>query len=136
MLSTRKDLLSRQWCAALGQSHNRVTPMPRAHASRGAKCLRFTRPLACAHIDWTVRTSGSIACLYRARLCEGQDVAAKIRSPRVRERMLTDFALLSIGTGAAQRVSLLVLESMIKEFDTDVDFQAESIPTLLAALNS
>ncbi|MCA1561448.1 MAG: hypothetical protein LC744_04780 [Chloroflexi bacterium] len=32
--------------------------------------------------------------------------------------------------------SFLVLESMIKEFDTDVDFQAEPIPTLPAALNS
>ena len=31
-------------------------------------------------------------------------------------------------------VSLLVLEGMINQFDTDVDFQAEAIPTLLTAL--
>ena len=31
-------------------------------------------------------------------------------------------------------LSLLVLEGMINEFDVDVDFQAEAIPTLLTAL--
>jgi ubiquinone biosynthesis protein len=33
-------------------------------------------------------------------------------------------------------LSLLVLEGMINEFDVDVDFQAEAIPTLLAVLRS
>ncbi|MEV0083531.1 AarF/UbiB family protein [Saccharopolyspora sp. NPDC050642] len=32
-------------------------------------------------------------------------------------------------------LSMLVLEGMINEFDVDVDFQAEAIPTLLPALN-
>ncbi|AZQ73685.1 AarF/ABC1/UbiB kinase family protein [Streptomyces luteoverticillatus] len=33
-------------------------------------------------------------------------------------------------------MSLLVLEGMINEFDVDVDFQGEAIPTLLTALNT
>jgi ubiquinone biosynthesis protein len=33
-------------------------------------------------------------------------------------------------------VSLLVLEGMINEFDVNVDFQAEAIPTLITALRA
>lgn len=105
LLSTRKDLLPPHWCEVLGQLHDRVDPMPAAHA-RAALTAAYPpgTPWPFAEFDWTPAASGSIACVYRARLHDGRQVAVKVRRPEIRDRMLADFALLGIGARAMQRL--------------------------------
>lgn len=103
LLSTRKDLLPQEWCAALGQLHDRVTPMTRAQAETAlvaAYRVRSRWPFVA--FDWAPAASGSIACVYRATLRDGRSVAVKVRRPHIRERMQADFALLSKGARAMQ----------------------------------
>lgn len=105
LLSTRKDLLSPQRCAVLGQLHDRVAPMSRAQAEDAVR--HAYGPAAqwpFADFDWTPRASGSIACVYRASLRGGREVAVKVRRPRIRERMLADFTLLGMGAKTVQRI--------------------------------
>jgi len=105
LLSTRKDLLPPHWCEALGRLHDRVDPMTTAQART---TLAAAYPTAAdwpfAEFDWTPTASGSIACVYRARLRDGREVAVKVRRPRIRRRMLADFALLGMGARVMQRM--------------------------------
>jgi ubiquinone biosynthesis protein len=48
--------------------------------------------------------SGSIACVYRARLHDGREVAVKVRRPDIARRMRADFRLLAAGAGLGQRL--------------------------------
>lgn len=103
LLSTRADLLPRTWCAVLGRLHDRVGPMPHAVARR-AISLGYPRGAPFADVDWTVVASGSIACVYRARLPDGTEVAVKVRRPGIARRMYADFRLLSLGAQAGQHL--------------------------------
>jgi ubiquinone biosynthesis protein len=105
LLSTRKDLLSQEWCATLGQLHDRVAPMTRAQAETAVEDAYPSRARwPFVDFEWAPAASGSIACVYRATLRDGRPVAVKVRRPRIRERMQADFALLSKGARAMQWV--------------------------------
>jgi ubiquinone biosynthesis protein len=104
LLSTRKDLLSPQWCEVLGQLHDRVDPMPTAQARRALAAAYAGTNWPFAEFDWVAAASGSIACVYRARLHDGRAVAVKVRRPEIRSRMLADFALLGMAARAVQRI--------------------------------
>lgn len=105
LLSTRRDLLPPAWCDALGQLHDRVAPMSRDQV-RLALDRAYPRdtPWPFVDFDWTPAASGSIACVYRARLHDGRVVAVKVRRPWLHERMRADFLLLSMAARATQRV--------------------------------
>jgi ubiquinone biosynthesis protein len=57
-----------------------------------------------ADFDSRVVASGSIACVYRARLLDGRDVAVKVRRPGIARRMQADFRLLVVTAGWTQRL--------------------------------
>ncbi|WP_409495926.1 ABC1 kinase family protein [Amycolatopsis sp. cmx-11-12] len=104
LLGTRQDLLPPHLCAALGRLHDRVDPMTRAQAEEVCTHAYRERTWPFKEFDWTPSASGSIACVYRARLHDGREVAVKVRRPRIRERMHADFALLGKGASVIQRV--------------------------------
>lgn len=98
LLSTRRDLLPPEVCDTLAQLYDRVPPMRREAAERAVRrAYRTTNALPFAEFDWTPVASGSIACVYRARLRDGRQVAVKVRRPGISERMRADFALLAAG---------------------------------------
>lgn len=105
LLSTRRDLLRPELCKVLDQLHDRVAPMPRAQAETAVKyAYRSCPSWPFAEFCWTPVASGSIACVYRARLHDGCDVAVKVRRPEIRERMRADFVLLGKGARAIERM--------------------------------
>jgi ubiquinone biosynthesis protein len=105
LLSTRKDLLPVPWCEAMGRLHDRVGPMPTQDAERAlARAYPPIRPWPFDRFDWTPVASGSIACVYRARLCDGRDVAVKLRRPDIGEHMRADLALLGVGATVIQHL--------------------------------
>lgn len=50
-------------------------------------------------------------------------------------KLQRDFGVFAAAEFAFPLLSLLVLEGMIKEFDSEVDFQAEAVPVLMASLS-
>ena len=108
MISTRADLLSPAWCAALGRLTDRMEPMPAADCRRAlAACYPPGRDWPFAAFDQRALASGSIACVYRGRLHDGREVAVKVRRPGIARGMHADFRLLALGAGAAQRMPRL-----------------------------
>jgi len=105
LLSTRKDLLPSSWCEALGRLHDQVGPMSVQDTERAlARGYPPIRPWPFERFDWTPVASGSIACVYRARLFDGRDVAVKLRRPDIEEHMRADLALLSAGATVIQHL--------------------------------
>ncbi|MFJ9431935.1 ABC1 kinase family protein [Streptomyces sp. NPDC101490] len=93
--STREDVLPPRACAALGRLHDSVEPMRPRDVHRAL--VEHFGP------DWAeslpdLRTeplgSGSIACVYPARLRDGRQVAVKLRRPRLTDTVRRDVAIL------------------------------------------
>jgi ubiquinone biosynthesis protein len=105
LLSTRADLLTPAWCAALAGLHDRVGPM-RPGALRRALAIAYPpgTPWPFAALDREPLASGSIACVYRARLHDGREAAVKVRRPGLTPVMRADFRLLAAGAGVGQRM--------------------------------
>ncbi|WP_305788068.1 ABC1 kinase family protein [Symbioplanes lichenis] len=105
LLSTRADLLPPHWCEALSALRDDVGPVS---PERTRRALERAYPAApdwpFAAFDWTATASGSIACVHRARLLDGREVAVKIRRPGISRRMRADFRLLAAGAGLGQAV--------------------------------
>ena len=104
LLSTRADLLSPSWCAALGRLTDRMDPMPGVSARRALAGYARGRDWPFAEIDSVPLASGSIACVYRARLRDGRAVVVKVRRPGIARRMAADFRLLAAGAAALERL--------------------------------
>ncbi|WP_461119429.1 ABC1 kinase family protein [Saccharothrix stipae] len=106
LLSTRKDVLPPSWCDRLGRLHDRVRPMTGAQAA-DALARAYPDRWPFTRFDRTPCASGSIACVYRAELADGREVAVKLRRPGIDRRMHADFALLSLGAGVLERLPWL-----------------------------
>ncbi|MEU4620079.1 AarF/UbiB family protein [Actinoplanes sp. NPDC023801] len=104
LLSTRRDVLPGPVCEALGELTDRVPPMPAAAARAAVDSAYRGRPWPFAAIDETAVASGSIACVYRATLLDGREVAVKVRRPGIGGLMATDFRLLRMGAALMQRL--------------------------------
>lgn len=104
LLSTRSDVLPPRWCAVLGRLHDRVDPMPAEEALRVLDQAYGAGGWPFEEFDRRVVASGSIACVYRARLRDGRQVAVKVRRPGIARRMRADFRLLAAGAGLGQRL--------------------------------
>jgi ubiquinone biosynthesis protein len=108
LLSTRADLLSPQLCQALGVLRDDVDPIS-ARQIRIALERAYPTEESWPFADFCGRAvaSGSIASVYRARLCNGRDVAVKVRRPGIEHRMQADFRLLAAAASGAQRLRRL-----------------------------
>ena len=104
LLGTRGDLVSPAWCAALGRLHDRVGLLPHEKVRLALETAYPTgRDWPFAEFDWSPVATGSIACVYRARLRDGRTVAVKVRRPRIAGRMRADFRLLRVGAAVGER---------------------------------
>jgi ubiquinone biosynthesis protein len=104
IFSTRRDTMPAQLADEMGKLHDAVRPMSRRHAERALAAARAAQPaLRPESVDLTAVASGSIACVYRAVLRDGQVVALKLKRPSIDERMRADLALLQAMTRLAQR---------------------------------
>ncbi|MGV9308792.1 ABC1 kinase family protein [Nonomuraea sp. NPDC003727] len=104
LLSTRQDLLPREICEALGRLHDQVAPMSEQDAREAVRSAYAGRPWPFADFDWEPIASGSIACVYRAVLTDGRQVAVKVRRVGIAPRMRADFALAESGARLMQRL--------------------------------
>ncbi|KZM73256.1 hypothetical protein AWN90_31795 [Nocardia terpenica] len=104
LLSTRRDVLSENWCDALAELHDQVPPMPARTARRILRVAYPAGEISAERVDWGSVASGSIACVYRADLPDGSSVAIKIRRPGVQARIQDDFALMRAGARLMQHL--------------------------------
>lgn len=100
--ASREDLLPELVCRSLRRLHSDVPPMARRDVLRQlAKGYGAGSASPFASIDPYPLGSGSIACVYRARTRDGQDVALKIRRPGIEARLARDVRLIAAAAGVA-----------------------------------
>ncbi|GGK76511.1 ABC1 kinase family protein [Mangrovihabitans endophyticus] len=104
LLSTRADLVSPSWRAALGRLHDRVDPMRPGERRRTLQAAYPPGRWPFHELGDHAVGSGSVACVYRGTLHDGRDVAVKVRRPGIAERMHADLRLLTLGAGLGQRL--------------------------------
>lgn len=92
---SRADVLPPGVCRALARLHDAVTPMSR-HELEVALTRTFGAdwPSTLIELDPEPVGSGSIACVYRARLADGEVVAVKVRRPDLEATVRKDVAIL------------------------------------------
>ena len=105
ILGTRRDVLPTVLCNELSALRDEVPPLDPA-ASRAALGAVYGAELdrLFAEVDFTAVAGGSVACVYRARLRDGSDVAVKLRRPSIERLMVADLALIRHGAGLAARL--------------------------------
>ncbi|MEV0774244.1 ABC1 kinase family protein [Streptomyces sp. NPDC050433] len=93
--STREDVMPPRVCGALRRLHDAVEPM-RPDDVRRALTEHFGPDWADVLRDFSPEPlgSGSIACVYPARLADGTPVAVKLRRPDLTDVMRRDVAIL------------------------------------------
>lgn len=144
LLGTRLDLLPAELCAAFSRLYDDV-PAISPQAARALVAARLGAPVETvfSHFDYQAVASGSIACVYRATLLDGTEVAVKLRRPEVEEIITSDLRLLSWGTAVLARTPLMrglpavaAVRQMSQAVAGQLDFTAEatSLLRLSAAL--
>ncbi len=146
ILSTRRDVMPQALCARLSTLQDSVAPMSAAQ-TRGALAAIYGPELDTifAEIDYEPVASGSVACVYRGRLADGQEVAIKLQRPAIEKVMATDLALIArIGALVARLPWFrgvpvcVVLDHLCDAIHAQLDFlrEAESLERLRGNLSS
>lgn len=95
LLSTRVDVLPPELCDRLAELHDDVAPMDAATARRLVEERLGGRvDELFAEFDATAVAGGSIACVFRAVLYDGEVVAVKLRRPGVDDLLRADFTMM------------------------------------------
>jgi ubiquinone biosynthesis protein len=95
MLSTRPDLVPPRVCSALSGLYDDVRPVPIAElVPLLEQCLGHTVAHEIADRNSPAVAAGSIACVYRATLPDGRDVAVKVRRPGIERILRIDLAIM------------------------------------------
>jgi len=93
--STRQDMLPAAVCDVLAVLHSEVTPMSAAQLDTTlTQALGDDWRSTLLDLEPVAVGSGSIACVYRARLADGAVVAVKVRRPDVAELVTADIRLI------------------------------------------
>lgn len=104
IMSSRRDALPGGMCDELCRLHDTVRPIGRRTAERMLdRIYGERRGDVFSRIDLLPVASGSIACVYRAQLRDGRDVAVKLRRPHIASRMAADLAIMQAFATLAQR---------------------------------
>ncbi|WBB75825.1 AarF/UbiB family protein [Micromonospora sp. WMMD1128] len=105
VLGTRRDLLPPAFCDELAVLQDAVAPLDATGTRRALReAYGVAEPEIFAELDRRPVASGSVACVYRARLRTGEQVAVKLRRPGVERLMTLDLALMRAGAALAARL--------------------------------
>jgi ubiquinone biosynthesis protein len=96
LLSTRRDLLPDDMCAALSRLTDSTPPPPRKRIEKAVRQAYADRGWPFAEFDWTPVACGSIATVHQAVTADGRKVAVKVRRPGIEKIMRQDFELTSM----------------------------------------
>ncbi|MEM7482784.1 MAG: AarF/ABC1/UbiB kinase family protein [Acidobacteriota bacterium] len=133
-LAMRVDLLPYVYCIELGKMLDEVPPLPTAEAVAIVE-RELGRPLGkiCQAFDPSPIGSASIACVYRAVLRGGQEVAIKVQRPSIGRELAADVAAFRWLTRLARAAGAVrpgILENVVDELqDTlkeEIDFRKEA----------
>lgn len=105
VLGTRRDVLPPTLCEELGVLQDDVPPMNAAQTGRAlAEAFGSGLDELFAEIDRTPVASGSVACVYRAKLRTGRTAALKLQRPGVDRVMTLDLLLMRRGAALAAKL--------------------------------
>lgn len=96
LLSTRRDLLPEDVCAALAKLTDSTPPPRRKRIEQAVHQAYSGRDWPFAEFEWTPVACGSIATVHRAITIDGGKVAVKVRRPGIDKIMRQDFELISM----------------------------------------
>lgn len=134
MLSTRQDMIPREYTRELQKLQDNVRPEKYA-VIRAELESSLGRPLEeiFSSFDSTAAACASVAEVHRARLLDGSDVMVKIQRPQVKETILADIGILRllarfVGAVPAFRFINLkgVLDELEKNTELELDFLNEA----------
>jgi len=135
LLSTRTDLVPREYVAALDSLLDQVPPFPGDQARRIIE-HDLKRPLseAVARFDDVPIAAASIAQVHRAMLWTGEEVVFKVRRPGIREMVRHDVAILRRVAQLIDRyapdIGFVNAVSLVEEFNQaiheEMDFLREA----------
>ena len=95
VLSTRVDLLAKEWIEELGRLQSQVPPVPWAEVRQQlVEDLGGAPEEAFAELDQQPLAAASIAQVHRARLRDGTAVALKVRRPGIQQVVEADMRIL------------------------------------------
>ncbi|MDX8034133.1 AarF/UbiB family protein [Lentzea sp. BCCO 10_0856] len=102
VLGTRRDVLPGHLCDALSALQDSVTPLSAPRARRALReAYGADLDVLFTSVDLVPVASGSVACVHRARLRSGREVALKLRRPGIDRVMRHDLELIRRGAALA-----------------------------------
>jgi ubiquinone biosynthesis protein len=134
VLGTRRDVLPAALCDALSTLQDSVSPLNRAQTRRAlAEAYGSETPDLFVEMAGRPIASGSVACVYRARLRSGREVALKLRRPGIERVMVLDLALIRKGAALVARLPMFrgvpvrsVVGNMCEAVLGQLDFDREA----------
>lgn len=118
ILSTRRDLIPQDIVTPLTRLQDRVKPFAFRHVPPLIQA-QLGQPLAqiFAEFEEQPLASASIACVYRARLHNGQQVAVKIRRPAIVRKVQNDLRLMRLMAQILARIPAMRLVPVVEMID-------------------
>src|SRR5438874_2590889 len=135
LLSTRPDLLPKDYIAALSRLQNTVTPVPSEkitaiiESELGAPITELFQSFDCEPL-----ATASMAQVHRAVLRDGNEVAVKVQRPGVRQRIEIDIEVLHEIARFATKYTpfgkrygiMLVVRELERSLNQELDFRLEA----------
>jgi len=105
ILGTRRDVLPPVFCDELSVLRDEVAPLS-PEQSRTALAGVYGTAVGdiFTEVDYTSIAGGSVACVYRAKLHDGTDVAVKLQRPGIGPVMSADLDLIRRGAAVVARL--------------------------------
>jgi ubiquinone biosynthesis protein len=134
VVGTRRDLLPPMLCDELSTLQDSVSPLTVQEAREALDAAYgFTADEPFEHVEYQAVASGSVACVYRARLRSGGEVALKLRRPGIERTMSLDLNLIRAGAGLVARLPVFrgvpvaaVVEQVCAAVFGQLDFEREA----------
>ncbi len=136
-LGLRADLIPVEYCDELLSLLDQVPPFP-AEAAIATIEAAVRRPLSEVFeaFDPVVIGSGSIGCVYQARLLDGTKVAVKVRRPGIELQMRSDLKVLELIGTWGERLTILpsgsarpAIREITKMLVDETDYRLEAQQT-------